>query len=324
MGLSDYERNQKILWAVHNLTTLGKKIQEEELYIADSDPDYQKIKSLTEELWYSIWGKSGNGGFWLFGSDTNIQRDNCSLWSVALYDKVAVRKEGVIYMDDLKKERELSILDEMLKLDQLIEVYSHNDGVVYEIYQWVQQIQYAVNRYQDELAAKHIDLMKICSKLIGECFSVFSRSENFALAYIMCQVSELLYTKNSDPKDEKKWDVATKYLVENHGHHAIRNPFNHLPPISKLDEAKKLWKSLYLDQSEENRLFLFYSLVERHEFDHKYKKLIEIAEEKGWDIEKFKKMAKENVALKKEKDKEQTNEWKEDKEFYTKDILGIE
>ncbi len=102
MGLSNWERNQKVVWAVHRITELSKEIDTTEYPYEN----YKELKKSCENLWYELWGKSGNGGFWLFGSDDKVQSDGESIWSLALYGKIA-------HCEKEEKEYEKSILREM-------------------------------------------------------------------------------------------------------------------------------------------------------------------------------------------------------------------
>lgn len=314
MGLSNWERNQKIIWAVSNITKLGKQINEKEYPFEN----YIELKTQCDKLWYEMWGKGGNGLFWLFGADEEVKSDGESIWSMALYDKIKLCN-----IEEKKKEKEFekSILDEFFSIPHILSTISARDGKVYEIYLWIQQIQYAVNRYQDELSEAYVGVMKICSKIYGLCFVIFNETTEFALAYILNKISILLYTNYNQYKPET-WDEVTKFLISNHAHHDIRNPFKY-GSYDKLREAKNLWKSLYEDNSLQNRMYC-YLVISGNEFSHHWKKVLEIVSSNKWDEKKFVELKEQNIKNKKEKEEQNSKNWKEDKEFYVKEILSIE
>jgi hypothetical protein len=302
MGLSDWERNQKVTYAVHKITELSKGLKNEY-----SSENYEYLKSLCQKLWHRHWGKDKNSSFWFLGTDTSLRSDGEGLWSLAVYDKVAVT-------EDNDRDTALGILEDYLQMGNILAYISDRDEIVYRIWEWAHQIQYAANRENDDVSERHSDLMELVSSIMGECFSIFRESDNYAIAEVLRKISELLY-KNTYLSNKSKWDAVTKYLVEDAAHHEIRKNHN-------LDEIKGYWKSLYLDHSEKNRLYVFLQLSKEH-YKHKWDEIFALAKKKKWDEKPFKELMGKNMAAQSKKEKDSLTDSKKEDDFYTKEILGI-
>lgn len=310
MGLSHYERNQKIVWAVHRITELSNEIDVKEY----QNENYISLKNHCSNLWFELFGKSGNSGFWLLGSDDDVKSDGESIWSIALYSRIA-------YTQNNENDFEKSIYSQMLKMPQILENLSDRDGKVYQIYQWVQQIQYAVNRYTDDLSEQYVGMMNLCSNIYGLCFAIFNQQEYYAMAYMLNKISKILYG-NCEIREKENWDIITVFLIKDCGHHSIRSPFKYLVPAYKLKEIKSIWKSLVQDDSFQNRLYSYLVLSTTH-YNHQWKEIEILIAEHNFDKEKFNLLKLENQSQELKSKNDNLEEYGDEKKYYLNDLLGI-
>ena len=308
MGLSDDERRRKILWAVHRITELAKELGTAKEYPRKR---YEYLKELCGSLWFELWGKQGNSAFWIVGSNEDVYEEAEDIWGYALYQKIKA-------VDSENHEYTKSILDNYLEMPEILNSLSPRDEKVYRIYEWIQQIQYAANRYSDETADKYKGIMEICAKIYGECFAIFQKIDDYAMAYILSEISKILY-KECSPRETKSWDTVTKYLIDDNAHHYIKSPYN--SSNDKLKSSKYAWKSLHQDDSQQNRLYIFLELSEEN-CDFKWKEVMKIVSKYRWDKRKFGALMKKNQELKEKKERN-TSDYKRERDEQIKDLLDI-
>jgi len=346
MGLSNGERREKVIWAVRALHSLSKQIKTkgEGFYpdVSEGDKSIFDIKRHCKELWATLFSKKGNSGFWLFGSDEEVRSEGETLWSIALYSKItgcSKPKEAMSEMEISmnKHDSDFDAFKHSLDIESLL---SGNLKTIYEIYKWCQQLQYAINRYEDDFSREHKVVLNKAHTILGECFNVFQDSDKFADAYLLHKACKILYTDKYGWKDKKgksKADELTQFLDKHAIHHSLKNAFSK-EYAYRTYYLKQAYKSLVEDGSMQNRAFWMvkmssddfdslhpnYPYVKTKSQNHHTKELLELIDNKKWDKAKFLKAFTEaDVTVAKEKDQHH-KDFTEEKDFYVKDLLGIE
>ena len=151
--------------------------------------------------------------------------------------------------------------------------------------------------------------------------SVFKQSDNYALAYITCQIAQILYGE-SHPAKSLEWDTVTKYLVKENAHHDIAKPFKRLCLSERITATKEVYKSLYQDTSIENRMYCFLDMTGEH-YEYKWAEVFEMAEELHWSLPRFQLLMDKNIAQEKECELERNKESEDESDYYIKELLEL-
>ena len=212
MGLSNEERLDKMTWAAHHLTQLGAQLPSHE--------PYERLKGLCGQVWHTLLGGNSNGAHWIFGSSAgNPIKNSESPWAVALAEHFRADRADN-WLDEMRAQRldkyynmtdaeQMKALhpemedqdEEAASIHNLLKIMeSHEDRYgkptvtgrdkVFLIYAQTENMIYALRRYDDSFKKGFAPLDKLTSDIQGECFNIFSRSQDFAKAYLMNQILE--------------------------------------------------------------------------------------------------------------------------------------
>ena len=192
------------------------------------------------------------------------------------------------------------------------------DGNIYKIYNWIQQIQYAANRYEDELAEKYSSLMKLCSVIYGQCLAIFEESDEYMICHMLSEIAKIIYI---DTYQSSKKDGVTKYLIEHREHHYFSRPFPYTYGCTKI-KLKEIWKSLVVDNSMQNRIYCFLQIKEEYSLNS-WEKIMKLVNRYRWNKEKFEELKVLNISKYSSKSKQNSKDYKEEKMYNLKNLLGI-
>lgn len=221
MGLSNEERIRKANWAANRITELAKELEysfhEFDNFNSMKHVDRLKVECL--KLVPELFARSGNSGFWLFGSDLTVTQFGTSLWSTALSDRIryAMTPEAKSELDEIKKpgfNESFSKHDK--KYFEIIGYLSPNLERVFLLNQWCESFLYATNRYNDELSEKYFSANSIVAHIINECFNIFNLEKKYAIAYLKAEIFPKLISANEYSRVED-WDLLTQFVVS--GYH---------------------------------------------------------------------------------------------------------
>lgn len=223
MGLSDEERLSKIVWAVNRLNELNSELtgalEEEYSFIREK---YQKVQSLVDTTWHALFGNETNGLHWFMGSgsnDTITTNSPASPWELATTQQLEWRlplPEGYVRLPD--ESRIFNAFDCFLNISGLLNCYpAKAESVLFKMYEWLEEISYALRRYNDKFKNNYKTLDTILSSLYGECYSIFSKQQVFQQAYLAHEILKILYSDKYPYK--KNEDIVVSILDEHNLHH---------------------------------------------------------------------------------------------------------
>lgn len=257
MGLSDEERMTKMVWAVNRLNELNSELTEafanDERYLSTG---YKKIQSLIDATWHALFGNETNSLHWFMGSgsgDTITTDSPATPWEIATTQQLEWRlpaPEGILRLDDENKT--FNALDFSLSIPNLLQSNYQGkvDSILFQIYQWLEELSYALRRYNDKFRRTYKELDIILSRLYGECYSIFSKVQNFQEAYLAHEISKILYGP-SYPYDKEE-DVVTNILRDNNLHHDLSHIVS-LPLVELAKTHKDLTKLVVLAKHRDDK-----------------------------------------------------------------------
>ncbi len=314
MGLSDNERHSKVIWSVHNLTKLSEGLVGEG-YWHGKNP-YLAIKELLQQMWSILLSNSRNNSFWLLGSDESVESDNNSLWSTALYHNIKYCFNPNTENDAIEKLKEkkrnssedylYNYVGEQFKI---VELLNGDNRIVQEIKPWIENIQYATNRYSDETSKGYASLNELVSKIQGYMFSIWEAEKGFSKAWLIREIAILLAGPTSLVKIEKA-DALQQWVNKHCIHHNIKSNLKNL----EIHKLKEILSSLTKNHTLKNRCRIMISIVGSDVY--KYKK----------QYEPFRELAKSigiNVVIKVVKKVKQESEYVQEREYYRQDLLAV-
>lgn len=313
MSLSNSERNNKIIWSVNRLTILASQLEENENdYFDDggfnviSNP-FIKLKNNINKLWSVLLSSKGNAGFWLLGSDENVEADNNSLWSIALYNNIKNCSKPIQNKDSIIEEE--YIYDCQKEQFQIEDLLSPRNKVVYEIYKWLQNINYATNRYKDSLSEEYKEVNSLVSTCVGIIFNIFYIEKQFTVVWLKHEIAKILIGKTWKVKVTEA-DSIQLFINKHAEHHTIKS-YRH--PQYEIKDLKNILSSLTQDNSLRNRckvlIHIVGSKVGKYAYQAKDLKILAESFNIEWKVVKVKKQT--------------INEYKADRLFYREDLLDI-
>ena len=222
MGLSDTERLRGCIHAVRHLNTLSQEFQAD--YRIDS---YEKEKlthliELIDQTWHAMFGSHSNSFHWFMGSESSneIHGNPTGPWAVAVVghlEQYARERDEIIRpSEDYKSPFNACEFNNIPNLLQ--NAGDAAESYVFKIYQWAEQLAYFLRRYDDQFTKNHHKLNVVLSKIIGECFTHFTRNEMYAKAYVIYQIMEIVYGTQY-PYNSDQWDFVTTTLSKGNMHH---------------------------------------------------------------------------------------------------------
>lgn len=277
MSLSNEERTNNIYHCLARLHEIKNEWDkwDERYKKFDYEFYYDRIRELINQTWPAFFGKQSNSLHWIMGSSTGstVDQERSDPWSVSIcnhldrfgteaYEEEKGNGKTIFIEEDVDLMGNPRPFDAttFLSISYLMGNKSHKihnaDSYVFEIYQTVESIIYSLRRYDDEYRKGFNVLDEIVSNLCGECFVVFKSNPDFAKAYLIRQILDILYGPYypyGGEEDDCKWDVVTKLLSENHFHHDFTRLMNdefktkelvkhHINLVKALTKAKLLAK----------------------------------------------------------------------------------
>lgn len=302
MGLSDRERTGKILYAVKEIIEKGEKLQEAELSYSLRDKS-QKLIKFCNKLWPALIGETRNSIHWLFGSSSSnaVNQDNEDLWSVAVCSSIPTASEGVFHdKDDTFAALGFNPLKDMLTIPALLRGSGNVDiSIVCEIYSLLENIVYALRRYDDKYLESRKEFSDLIANMQGTCFSMLYDNSDFSDCYIANQIFGILYADHYRLKEEAEYkDVVDEWLHSHNMHHDITRAIGRSGETTKwLAEQHLLLLGSEGVDLKRNRVLVALRMAGRHYYyDHQHKGLLEIlAKDKDLTDKKF--LAKVNAEL---------------------------
>lgn len=269
MGLSNNERFEKIAYSITNILAQAENLKDDYLY--------SKIKILIDDLWPNFLGKSANRTFWITGGGFDSRSfSEGSLLCLAFKEQISQKED---YSDNEDEEGEyndsfkaMKVVDNMLKITTLAN--NQELAAIIEIHQWIENLTYALCRYDDDFSKNLWPLNKIVRKIQGELFDIIRGNSDFYRAWLLANIVDKcvnVYDKN---------DFVAKWVRKQNIHHDLRLMGNQ---EHKLEELQEVYFDLQPKNTEEigveKRLFILLVLCgRRYEYDHQFKELKEMAE----------------------------------------------
>ena len=207
MGLSNDERTIKMVWAVHHLVRRCRDLKP----IYPCEAEWLHLKELGDQAWHALLSGHSNGMFWILGGA--LEEDvggPQSPWGVAVeYQCERARSEKEPY------DNQFNPFDCFLSLDGL--VGGGNEGpskrALLEIYRGTEALIYGLRRYDDAFRSQYPELDKLCSDILGTCFSLMQADQDFGKAYVGNRLLKWIYGGYNDP--------LQKALLGIHMHHDL-------------------------------------------------------------------------------------------------------
>lgn len=231
MGLSDNERYRNILYTAKHLYTLKetwkKEIEYSKYYL---DQNCQKLLNVVEDLWNVIFNNDSNSIHWIIGSSsankitTDEQR---TPWEVAIVNSLEnIHKEDSFFSSDEEyNNKHFPLMEHIISAS-----YDKNLRHVYKIYQYAESFSYSLRRYNDDFRKSFSSLDKLLNEIYGICFCIFDANEDFAKAYLINEIKDLLYGQHY-PYNEKEYDIVTQLMVK----HNCKYDFTYLIKLPLVD-----------------------------------------------------------------------------------------
>jgi hypothetical protein len=224
MGLSDEERLEGMYFALCELSEISKRWKRDYQVERYCRTEFVVVRDLVDQLWHAFLGKQSNAVHWIMGSSSSntITHSPHSPWDIAVCHHLndAIKKEDPW---DSDSERPF----DAMQFTDIRSLVAHNRdshalAYVLEVYQWVEQLVYYLRRYEDDFLDRYKEISEIVSKIMGECFVIFSRRPDIAKAYLIREIMEILYV-SPYPYREEEWDVVLKFTAQDCTHHDMSN-----------------------------------------------------------------------------------------------------
>lgn len=336
MGLSDEERRSKLYYAVRGIRHAVRNWEEQvrDQYELDQ---CKELRDLTDQLWHSVFGKQTNGLHWFMGSSASnpVKTDDPSTpWEmgICLHLEEAVRKPNI--MDRLDKNRPFNAVDFCDIPYLLTQAGERSLAGVFEVYAWIEQLIYGLRRYQDDFLTSYRAVDEIASKMLGECFDIFTRRSAYGQAYVIHQIIEILYG-NPYPYQEENWDFVTRILSKHNIHHDMskwmRRPMQEVCEIHKALVKRVAYAQDLAERGEGlhtwfkdrelriDRLFVALRMgISIYEYDHIQKAILKTIEHAGG--KRLRLRAERAMGRHKEEYKEVKKKEREKKPWERKDL----
>jgi len=284
MSLSNEERIKGIMFAIKNMVEVKRSFienggQQRNPY------GIERLFALVDRLWSSFLGRESNGQHWLLGSSAGntVYPQTCTPWGMAIKshcERLLQKKNDFI---DKKIEETFDAFDGFLDIKGLLSHTGNGDYLYYEIYAWAEQVIYYLRRYEDEFLKSQKALSDLICDIQGECFSVFSRNDVYARAYLVHQILKEHVYGRKYPYDLDKDPVAF-WFQKDAVHHGIAGVMDEGPGLTLEDIAKihihVCKKGEKLSAFDRIEIALKFSGRHYH-YDHEFKELLRmIAEHK--------------------------------------------
>lgn len=272
MGLSNEERYTKIAHGVNRIYKLSDHI----------DNCNNKLKKLSENIWYEFLKNESNGAFWLTGSSlANDYLSGENLISVA-FDSHRPEKNNPLKIEinsDFLKSYET--ISDMCSIINLLK--NRSKHAILEIFLNTEFVSYALCRYKDEFSCRYEGLNRLIRKIQGECFAIFEADREFTQAWMVASLIDKIFTM-----DDK--DIVNQWWIRHNLHHDIRFEWKDYENHFKLFKNHQFKK-----MSVQDRIDLTLELIDsKYEHDYQHKEFIEMVNNYN---EKIKEEEKINITV---------------------------
>lgn len=259
MGLSDQERYSKIIYSIKEIVSLSENLK-------NDFNDYDKIKNLVGDLWYSFLGNN-SVYFWLTGSSFDSDTISQETLVGAVFCSHAPPS-----LDSCRAKREDEFIDYWGVVEDLTDFYSlleQAKSAVAKIFMHTEHIGYALKRYDDDFFKKYENLNKVLCKIQGECFSVFSEDKDFAHAWMISKLVDKAFTC-------EEHDLVNQWWMKHSIHHNM-----HIRKEFSFEEVFHLFRKFQLskDLSLMDRIHItLYLSGRRYNYDFQHKEFLDMIE----------------------------------------------
>ena len=263
MGLCNEERIEGMYYSIDKIYQLGKELKN--VKMRDNN-----VMELTNSLWHNFFHSDSNSTHWLFGSSAynTITSESMSPWAVAVRNNC---EKSLKEKEDYYEKEKFNPFDSFLSVRGLLK---GELKTYFEIFSWVEQLSYYLKRYDDEILERYIEVSKSVSLLYGELFKIFNSNEEYAKAYVLNKICEIVYSNNF-PYKENEYDYLTKWLVKNNIHHDLSKGMR-----MGLSELSKIHISLSKNKTNNtfNRLLIVLKICDSSTYTHQLKNLFELGD----------------------------------------------
>jgi hypothetical protein len=303
MGLDNNSRMNGIVNTISHIHENLKDMQQREVenYM---DDDYNRIVGLIDNLWHAALKNERHSLHWSLGSESSrfIGDNPSSLWGVAISNQI---HEEINTQDD---PYTFNVFDHFLDIEGLVTHASKTLGFIYQTFKAMEQLIYYIRRYDDDFRKSFSDLDKLASDIGGACFEVFKSYNEFAQAYIVNQICQVIYGAKYPYKQDQVSEWADQVAI----HHDLSLPMS---PNSNYDLCDVMKIHIRLEASKKtqaDRILAALALMgRRFNYEHQHKKLLGIVSSSS-SLRKRKKEIERAI----ERCKKQKKEY--DDEVYTK------
>jgi hypothetical protein len=334
MGLSDEERLEGMYGSLRELSEISKRWKEDYQVESYYRNDFVVVRDLVDQLWHAFLGKQSNSIHWIMGSSTSntITHSPHTPWDMAVCHHLsdAIREKCDWAMEDSERPFDA------MRFTSLVSLVKHGDrgtalGYVVEIYQWIEQLIYYMRRYPDEFLEGYKEVSEITSKIMGECFVIFSRREDVAKAYLIREIMDILYV-SPYPYRKEEWDVVVQFMSGDCTHHDMSNLMKwdikdlakeHITLVKAVTKARRKAEDRreFQDDPDLIKARLFFVLKVSHglhEYKHKREDLYKILE--GHKLLPKVKKEVDRLVAEYEKDKKEVKEKRDDDDWDMKQL----
>lgn len=233
MGLSNKERYSKIVWSIKNIEELLGHIKG---YRTNNITQYKG------KLWPAFLNGEANAGYWIFGGGFD-----CEFFKEEslLCEALSVHKPE----ENLFPRDSENYIQENLNLSRILGGRSSRFGAVVEIYRWIENFYYAVNRYDDEFSNSILELKSVISNLRGDIFVEISENADYFRGFLLFNILQKCIDQYNDDCP------LTKMIVRHHFFHHFR-----LREDYKAEDLFETWKEIQFSHTKDiplqKRIFL--------------------------------------------------------------------
>ena len=228
MGLSNEERYGKLIWSIKKIKSL--------INMLGNGYTYQELKTYEDKLWPAMFNSESNSGYWVFGGGF----DQTYFKGGFLFEIFQEHTHELKHPTPTEDEPEdVSMTDIINRNIQASGVLPHEESVIVQIYEWIENFYYAVNRYQDEFSDNYKDVKSLVSNIKGELFDIMSCNSIYLRAYLQSNILKKVICPYTD-------DPVKKFLVDKWLYHDLK-----LTPELKTQVLWEMWKDLQFKKKSE-------------------------------------------------------------------------
>jgi hypothetical protein len=186
MSLSNEERLGRIWVATLNISRIGREFD-----ASDPHRGYNRLKTLTENIWHAFLKGAYDGGLWLFGAHAeNTLQDLSNPWSAAIALHCEASRDSLPMADP---EAPTDPLKTTFSITSLLQIADNDLVRAYHIQIEAERLAYALRRYDDDFRRQYPALDAAISDIQGACFDIFRGENAVAKAYVGNRILNTLW-----------------------------------------------------------------------------------------------------------------------------------